>query len=125
MLESVSEKARKVALTARLLVFAVAFLFGAAPDAIRRLASDGCATGVAQSLGDGKQTGAPSAGQANGPDTCAVAPNAPADGDGGESGIASRPQADLGGHKQAQAGYLLPPGDLLATAFAPRGPPPA
>jgi hypothetical protein len=123
--QSVTDMTRRLALTVRLLVVAVAFLFSSAPSEAFEWGdkTDASRTSIAA----GNSSKDPGLSLANAPtaDLLATVSPTPADGD------AEGPAAALAGGLVSFVlgaplpGYLLPYGSLLATAFAPRGPPAA
>ncbi len=108
---------------ARLLVVALALLLGAAPGEPQAWASEPavCQPGGPHNARD--VAGAPVLALAAAPDLVFAAPFSSSDGDDAGLSIASHPRD--GGHRiePPHAGYQLPHGQLLTTAFAPRGPP--
>lgn len=121
MQERGTDMTRRLAHAARLLIVAVAFLFSATPGELRNWAEP-----ASLCMADDRRLSVnPCAVNIAAADLVATSPPPTTDGEG--AGHASAPDAYAAGIdvNTSDPGYLLPHGELLATAFAPRGPPQA
>lgn len=125
MQERVTDMTRRLALAARLLVVAAAFLFSATPGELRTWAEPASACVTGAFADDRKLAAEPGVSNITATDLVATSPPPGSDGEG--EGHAPAPHTYRAGIdvSATDPGYLLPHGALLATAFAPRGPPQA